>query len=236
MIKHYIDLTLTEEQTSGMEGWLELLQESMSMLVSVSGPDSRRLFKLGAKSEAFVRSTLEAAAAHEALLPAGIREHMERDAALRERLRPIMVKLQNLLALVEGSYKLAGADLMKNGTAVYQILRLNGYQEGLEPLLEQLGTRFARSSKKKAPAAESLAPATMDDAPVNEAPSYAARQTRGSPVHPTSPSGDPVAAAKNPPIAHHPRPEVTPRILPPLAGSRFRPLPKRGWRQMGFTE
>src|SRR5690606_20984762 len=135
MIKHHIDLTLTEDQTAAMENWLDLLQESMSMLVSVSGPKSRRLFKMGPKSEASVRNTLEAAAQHEALHPSGIREHMERDAALRERLCPLLQRLQQLLALVEGSYKLAGADLMKNSTAVYQILRLNGYQEGIESLL-----------------------------------------------------------------------------------------------------
>ncbi len=148
MIKDNIDLVISEAQAAAMEGWLELLQQSMSELVSVSGPDSRRLFKMGAKSEAFVRSTLEAAGKHAALLPGGIRANMERDDALRKRLRPVMAKLQSLLSLVEGSYKLAGADLMKNGTAVYQILRLNGYQEGLEPLLEELGTRFARPKNK----------------------------------------------------------------------------------------
>ena len=194
MIKHHIDLTLTEEQTSAMEGWLELLQESMSMLVSVSGPDSRRLFKLGAKSEAFVRSTLEAAAEHEALLPGGIREHMERDAALRERLRPILLKLQNLLALVEGSYKLAGADLMKNGTAVYQILRLNGYQEGLEPLLEELGTRFARPSKKKAPTPETPASAALDDSRINETPSHGVPERSVAGGNPSARSAEPRAA------------------------------------------
>lgn len=143
-----------------MEGWLEFLQQSMSELVSVSGPDSRRLFKMGAKSEAFVRSTLDAAGKHAALLPGGIRANMERDAALRQRLRPILAKLQSLLSLVEGSYKLAGADLMKNGSAVYQILRLNGYQEGLNPLLEELSSRFARPSRKRVqivPAATAVA-------------------------------------------------------------------------------
>ena len=214
MIKHHIDLTLTEEQTTAMEGWLDLLQESMSMLVSVSGAKSRRLFKMGAKSEAFVRNTLEAAAQHEALLPSGIREHMERDAALRERLRPLLHRLQQLLALVEGSYKLAGADLMKNSTAVYQILRLNGYGEGVESLLTELGTRFARPKRKKAPEAPA-APPTTESEPAERATSAVAPPSSRNHIGSPAPSPQlPLAPASAP------RPIAQPMLRNPLGSNR----------------
>jgi hypothetical protein len=72
--------------------------------------------------------------------------------------------------LVEGSYKLAGADLMKNSTVVYQILRLNGYQEDIESLLTELGTRFARPRRKKVAQPDSLPSGSESKAAESSAP------------------------------------------------------------------
>jgi hypothetical protein len=136
---------------------------------------------------------------------------------------------------VEGSYKLAGADLMKNGTAVYQILRLNGYQEGLEPLLEELGTRFARPSKKKAPETESLDATATDFSPINESPSLAMASRSGTLAARTARSEVPDTAKKNAPSAHHLRQEATTWSLRAFTGRRFRRVPQGSHRQIPYT-
>ncbi len=142
MIRNNIDITITAEQAATIETGLETVHLGMGFLVSVSPDDTRSLFKLGPKSESFVLTAMGAAGAHATLLPPGIQANMQRDAAIREKLRPILAKLQLMASLVEGTFRLAGADLMKNSTAVYHILRLNGHGEGLDPLIAELATRF----------------------------------------------------------------------------------------------
>ncbi|MGV3533078.1 MAG: hypothetical protein ACO1QR_11970 [Chthoniobacteraceae bacterium] len=142
MIRNNVDITLTTEQAAGITTGLDTLQDAMSFLVGVSPEDRKALFKLGPKSEAFVNTAMVAAADHADLLPPGILENMQRDENIRGVLLPVLTRLRQLTALAEGTYMLAGADLMKNGTTVYHVLRMTGYQEGLDPLLTELGARF----------------------------------------------------------------------------------------------
>ena len=147
MTTNRVNITLTTEQSAGLSAAMDALETAMPPLVSLSGTESRKLFKMGDGSEAFVQKTLDALRLYPELVPSSISlEDLDRDQALRETLRPIRARLRQLTELVDGTYKLAGADLMEACSAVYRTLRIHGEGEGLENLLTDIGQRFKRTS------------------------------------------------------------------------------------------
>ncbi len=145
MTTNRVNITLTAEQSAGISTAVDALETALPDLISLSGEESRKLFRLGDLGEAFVLKTLEAVRLHPELFPTSVDlAAMDRDQKLRETLRPIRTRLQGLVALVDGTYKLAGADLMTNCSAAYRILQVSGVGAGVEDLLADIGQRFDR--------------------------------------------------------------------------------------------
>ena len=145
MITDRINITLTAEQIASLNAAVAGVESAMPGFASLSGEQSRRLFKLGDASEAFVLKTLDALRQNPDLIPATVElQTLERDVVLREALRPIRARLLQLAERVDGAFKLAGADLMEGCSVVYRTLRIHGEGEGMEALLEDIGQRFAR--------------------------------------------------------------------------------------------
>ncbi len=154
-----IDLTIPPADVAAIQTLLTSLEAAMPFLVGLSADQVKALFKLGPRSEAFVMKALIAAELHPRLLPRkSPLAAMQRDAALRETLRPIRTRVATLLELIDGTMMLAGADLMKNASVIYRVMKISGKGAGVEDLVEDLGQRF---TKRRKPTSEESTPAKL---------------------------------------------------------------------------
>ncbi len=143
-----LDVTLTGEQSAAVTTAVANLYTALPFLVSLTIGDRRRLPKLGARSELFVRQAHQVVRDHGEAIPTGLTvEAMDRDAAIRDLLLPVHQQLTQLLTMVDDTITLAGSDLMKASHIVYRALQSHGEEAGLRVVRDELGQRFARAPR-----------------------------------------------------------------------------------------
>ena len=146
ILKNRINLVLTAEQVAGLETAILAVEDASTFLVGITIDDRVELAKLGPKSEAFVALALETGRLNEGLLPRDLDlADLERDRAAREALRPLYERMRQLSRKLDDTMLLLGSDCYSGALAVYRALKTNGQLEGLQPVLADLGRRFARS-------------------------------------------------------------------------------------------
>jgi hypothetical protein len=143
-----IDVTLTTEQSAGVETAIANLETALDFVISLGTQERRHLFKLGAGSEAFAQQAHAIARENTEIIPGGLTvADLDRDAAVRDLLLPVEQRLSTLLTKVRDTRTLAGADLMQGAMVVYRALKAHGDRAGLRTLQQQLGRRFDRPSQ-----------------------------------------------------------------------------------------
>jgi hypothetical protein len=144
-----IDITLSAEQVTAIMAALDTLDTALPFIVSLTPEERRSLFRMGTRSEGFVREALTAAEQHTEHLPQSIGLlEMQRDITLRDTLQPVLSRLGAIHTKVNDTWLLAGADAMQKATAVYRVLK-NTRGNGLDATINVLKQRF----KQSAPAA-----------------------------------------------------------------------------------
>ena len=141
-----IDVTLTTEQVAAIIAALDTLDTALPFIVSLTPEERKSLFRMGTRSEGFVREALTAVQQHPDHIPVslGVVE-MERDLALRDALQPVLSRLGAIHTKVQDTWHLAGADAMQKATAVYRVLK-NTQGHGLDTTINLLKQRFEQSS------------------------------------------------------------------------------------------
>jgi hypothetical protein len=140
-----IDVTLTAEQVAAIMAALDALDAALPFTVSLTPEERRALFRMGTRSEGFVREALIAAEQHVEHVPPSIGVvDMQRDLALRDTLQPVLVRVRALHTKVNDTWLLAGADAMQKATAVYRVFK-NTRGHGLDDTINVLRQRFERS-------------------------------------------------------------------------------------------
>jgi len=79
------------------------------------------------------------------------------DLTALDALRPIMVRLSRLSDRASDTEMALGSDVMALALRGYGLLKLTGRSEGLEPLRQQLSTRFAKTPRQTEPTPEPVA-------------------------------------------------------------------------------
>jgi hypothetical protein len=147
-----ISATFTKAEQEKLLKGLESLQKLLPFLVSLSSDERADLFKVGDKSQAFIRKASEAAQAHPEALPRNFDEkEFKKDADLVETLYPVVMALRQLTNSVEDTFALAGSEAYAGALVVYRALRDNDIDGQFESAVDDLSTRFARKSGKKSP-------------------------------------------------------------------------------------
>ena len=143
-----IDVSLTPEQSAGVDTALAALETALTFVVSLGSTERKQLFKLGVGSEAFAQQAHQIARDNTEILPGGLSvAELDRDAVLRELLLPVEQRLSTLLTKVRDTRMLAGADLMQGAMVVYRSLKAHGDRAGLRILQQELGQRFERPGR-----------------------------------------------------------------------------------------
>ncbi|AFY44600.1 hypothetical protein [Nostoc sp. PCC 7107] len=128
------------------------IKEKLPFLVDLSTEERKSLPKLGDKSRAFVSKALEIAAQNPDFLPRSFDlDEMRRDIELFEALYPILLSLSQLQELVDDTSVAVGSEAYAAGLLVYNYAKASGKGAGLETMIDDLGRRFARKTKKVQP-------------------------------------------------------------------------------------
>jgi hypothetical protein len=148
MQQNRINITLTTEQKAAIIAAVEGLETAIPFRVSLDNTERRRLFKLGSKSEGFVREALSAARNHTQFIPPSIAlADLDRDEELREMLLTCVQRVGALYTQLVDTHTLVGSDLMSGAVRIYRALQANGQGAGIDNTLQTLKQRFDRPAQ-----------------------------------------------------------------------------------------
>ena len=137
---------------------LDLAKSKMPFLQDLSPEGRKTMLKMGTKNLDFVTKALELASQNQDFLPRSFDvDEMKADVDLLRAMVSVLTRLEPLYDLVQDTYMLVGSEAYAAALEVYRYAKQAHLGDGLDPLLDELGKKFAR----KAAAADPVpAPAT----------------------------------------------------------------------------
>ena len=135
-----------EDQVMALFAQIEALLPGL-----INTPDKDRSNSMGAKSERYVRATMDLANQNAGLIPpdadlAGANADLE----ARDRMMRITQRAKQFLDKCEDTTYALGSDLMVFSQIAYAVLKLLGKATGLDEAVKDLGHRWSRGKKKPA--------------------------------------------------------------------------------------
>lgn len=147
-MQNFATLNLSQEQFALIDQALTQLEEQMSSLQAFTPADKARMVKLGDRSEAFCRQSLQMLADNPQIIPPNIDvADAVNDLQSRDRLLPRLGRLERLLQRGNDTAMALGGDAMSVAMQGYGLLKLVGRSEGLDVLRRDLGNRFSKSRR-----------------------------------------------------------------------------------------
>jgi hypothetical protein len=147
--KPLANLALSAEQLSAMDSAYTTMQTSLVAMTALDPGDKRGGLSMGVRTEPFCRLALETMQKHPQLLPPRI--PVADAVALLEaydQLRPRVRNLIELLTRADDTLYSAGGSIYAVALEGYNALRRLGRVDGLSPVIEELGVRFAKTGAK----------------------------------------------------------------------------------------
>ncbi|BAY35913.1 hypothetical protein NIES2111_02310 [Nostoc sp. NIES-2111] len=152
-----VSARLTPADREAVMQSINTIKEKLPFLVDLTTEERKSLPKLGDKSRAFVSKALEIATQNPDFLPRSFDlDEMRRDIELFEALYPILLSLTQLQELVDDTSVAVGSEAYAAGLMVYNYAKASGKGASLDSMVDDLGRRFARKSKKVQPQASSV--------------------------------------------------------------------------------
>jgi hypothetical protein len=125
------------------------IHDKLSFLINLTQAERRSLPKIGDKTRIFVQKAMEVANRNNEFLPRSFDiNEMRRAVNLYESLYPILLSLGQLHELLEDTYYAAGNEAYASARVVYQSAKTYGRGIGIDTVVDELGTRFSRKSRK----------------------------------------------------------------------------------------
>lgn len=153
-MQNRITATLTEADRQAVLEAVQTIQTKLPFLISLTPDERRELPKMGDKSVAFVRKSVELAQDGKDYLPGAFDStEFQNDLALYDSLLPILQKVTKLHEMLEDTMTEIGSDLFVAALDHYAAAKRNGSTAGLDELMTALGKRFSRRSAPAVPPA-----------------------------------------------------------------------------------
>ncbi|XGV97032.1 MAG: hypothetical protein ACAF41_30460 [Leptolyngbya sp. BL-A-14] len=147
-----ISAALTATDRHAVMDAITTIKEKLSFLIDLSPEERKALPKMGDKSRAFVSKALEVATQNPDFLPRSFDlNEMRKDVQLFEDMYPIVVALAQLQELLDDTYVTVGSEAYAAALQVYNYAKASGQGAGLDSVVDELGQRFARKTKKAKP-------------------------------------------------------------------------------------
>ena len=139
-----------EDQVMALFAQIEALLPGL-----INTPDNDRSNSMGAKSERYVRMTMDLANQNAGLIPPDADlPGANQDLEARDRMMRITQRAQQFVKKCEDTTYALGSDLMVFSQIAYAVLKLLGKATGLDEAVKELGHRWSRRKKKPALAQE----------------------------------------------------------------------------------
>ena len=153
MSQNLISITFTPDQLTALDRTIGDLENQLQGLVSLSIDARRSAAKMGPKSEAFCRQTINALQLNPHVVPASIGvDDARSDLETLDQLRPLFQRIHRLSQRSADSELALGSDVMVAALQGYRVLKAVGRSQGLEVLRRELGERrFIPKSTRPAP-------------------------------------------------------------------------------------
>jgi hypothetical protein len=166
-MQNIVSFNLTDAQLTEIDGALTTLETQLAGLIALPTAQKMKAKKMGPKSEAFCRQTLQVLEQNPQIVPPnlGLADAIA-DLNGVEQLRPRMVRLARLSERASDTSFALRSDVMAAALEGYNLLKRSGKVEGLDTLRKELGERFAKAPRQPAPAE---VPAEHQVVPFNKA-------------------------------------------------------------------
>lgn len=152
MATNQFSTTLSQKDRDEVMAAIATIKEKLPFLIDLTPEQRQSLLKMGDKSRAFVSKALEVATQNPDFLPRNFDlAEMRKDVQLFEQLYPIVLSLSQLQDLVDDTCLAVGSEAFAAALQVYNYAKASGEGSGLDTLIEDMGQRFARKSRKAKP-------------------------------------------------------------------------------------
>ncbi len=152
-----ISATLAQSERDAVLQAIATIKEKLPFLIDLTNEERKALPKMGDKSRAFVSKALEVATQNPEFLPRLFDlDEMRKDVQLFEALYPVLLSVTQFQELVDDTFLAVGSEAYAAALQVYSYAKASGQGAGLETVVEEMGQRFARKSRKVKPQAAAL--------------------------------------------------------------------------------
>ena len=147
-----VTATLKEADIKEIKAALQIIQQKLPFLITLSVDERRKLFKMGDKSLAFVNNSLTIAQSNRDILPASFDlDEFVRDYQLAATLTELLLGLRQMTEQVDDTLLAVGSEAMSSSLTVYDYVKTAAKKTpGLKILAQQLGERFKAIRNKTA--------------------------------------------------------------------------------------
>ncbi len=147
-----ISAALTQSDRDAVLAAVATIKQKLPFLMDLTPEERKALPKMGDKSRAFVTKALEVATQNPDFLPRAFDlDEMRKDVQLFETMYPIVMAMTQLQELLDDTYVTVGSEAYSSALQVYNYAKASGQGAGLEAVVDELGQRFARRTKKARP-------------------------------------------------------------------------------------
>ncbi len=151
MSQNIISISFDDTALNTIDQALEALEGQLTGLIDLSVEQRRALPKMGDKSEAFCRQTLNVLQQNPQLVPPSLDlAEAQRDLLALDALRSRSSRLRQLMGRVEDTELALGSDVMSVSLDGYALLKVLGKGSGLKALRKEMGARFAKKPSVEA--------------------------------------------------------------------------------------
>jgi hypothetical protein len=156
-----VSATLTAADRAEVMNAITTIKDKLPFLMSLSVEEHKARPKMGDKSRAFVSKALEVAAQNPDFLPRSFNlDEMRKDIELYEALYPIVLAVTQLQELLNDTHVAIGSEAYAAALQVYTYAKASGKGSNLDAMVDELGQRFARKTRKAKPQASTIQSST----------------------------------------------------------------------------
>lgn len=149
MRQNLVDIHFAAEAVADIERALDTLDARFAELIALTPRQRQRITKMGNASRGFCERALQAAQQHAGLMPRDFDiDGCLRDLDTMDQLLPWRLRIAHLYQRMTDTQTALGSDVMTATLAIYAVLKAVGAREGVDGEMRELGSRFARPSRR----------------------------------------------------------------------------------------
>ncbi|AFY75371.1 hypothetical protein Syn7502_03532 [Synechococcus sp. PCC 7502] len=148
-MENRVSANLSQADKDAVMAALATIKAKLPFLIDIPAEERKTMLKMGDKSRTFVQKTMELVNQNDGFLPRAFEvEEMRKDVQLLNDLYPMLQAVNQLQELIDDTVMVVGSEAYAAALVVYRYAKDSGLGAGLDGVVDDIGRRFARKSKK----------------------------------------------------------------------------------------